>query len=122
MQFGDKLRLLRQRRGMTINELAQLTGYATHSRISQFETGKRKPTLEFVYKVAEVFGVSFDLLLNGELELDNEPPDDEKESTSWKRTLFYRLAPIWDVRNDRSIGISIASVFFPILQGLYLHF
>ncbi len=74
MQFGEKLRLLRQRRGMTINELAQLTGYANHSRISQFETGKRKPTLEFVYKVAEVFGVSFDLLLNDELGLDNEPP------------------------------------------------
>lgn len=74
MQFGEKLRLLRQRRGMTINELAQLTGYANHSRISQFETGKRKPTLDFIYKVAEVFGVSFDLLLNDELELSNEPP------------------------------------------------
>ena len=55
---------------MTINELAQLTGYANHSRISQFETGKRKPTLDFVYKVAEVFSVSCDLLLNDDLDLD----------------------------------------------------
>ena len=70
MQFGEKLRLLRQRRGMTILELAELTGYATHSRVSQFETGKRKPTLEFVYKVAEVFGVSFDVLLNDNLDLE----------------------------------------------------
>ena len=82
MQFGDKLRLLRQHRGMTINELAQLTGYATHSRISQFETGKRKPTLEFVYKVSDVFGVSFDILLNDELELDHKPGSNEKASAS----------------------------------------
>ena len=70
MNFGEKLRTLRRRRGLTINQLAELTGYANHSRISQFETGKRKPTLEFVYKVAQVFGVSFDLLLNDELTLE----------------------------------------------------
>ena len=70
MKFGEKLRALRQRRGITLNELAQLTGYANHSRISQFETGKRKPTLDFVYKVAEVFGVSFDFLLNDNLDLE----------------------------------------------------
>ena len=70
MKFGEKLRTLRHRRGMTLIELAELTGYANHSRISQFETGKRKPTLDFVYKVAEVFGVSFDLLLNDSLELE----------------------------------------------------
>lgn len=70
MNFGEKLRTLRQRRGLTINQLAELTGYANHSRISQFETGKRKPTLEFVYKVSQVFGVSFDLLLNDELTLE----------------------------------------------------
>ncbi len=68
MQFGEKLRILRQRRGMTLNELAELTGYATHSPLSQFETGKRKPTLDFVYKVAEVFGISFDLLLNDKID------------------------------------------------------
>jgi transcriptional regulator with XRE-family HTH domain len=72
MEFGEKLRILRERRGMTLNELAKLTGYATHSPLSLFENGKRKPTLDFVYKVAEVFGVSFDLLLNDNLELESE--------------------------------------------------
>ena len=70
-RFGEKLRLLRKRRGMTIKALAAATDYATHSHISEIETGKRKPTLDFVYKVAEVFGVSFDVLLNEELELDD---------------------------------------------------
>ncbi|MFN8494135.1 MAG: helix-turn-helix transcriptional regulator [Caldilineaceae bacterium] len=71
MQFSEKLRRLRQRRNMTLMELAELTGYANHTPLSQFETGKRKPTLDFVYKVAAVFGVSFDLLLNDELDLDD---------------------------------------------------
>ena len=51
MRFGEKLRILRQRRSMILNELVQLTGYATHTPLSQIETGKRKPTLDFVYKV-----------------------------------------------------------------------
>ena len=71
MQFGEKLRILRQRRGMTLNELAELTGYATHAPLSQIETGKRKPTLDFVYKVADVFGISFDVLLNDNLGLED---------------------------------------------------
>ncbi|MEZ4865895.1 MAG: helix-turn-helix transcriptional regulator [Caldilineaceae bacterium] len=70
MEFGEKVRILRERRGMTLNELAKLTGYATHTPLSLLESGKRKPTLDFVYKVAEVFGVSFDLLLNEEVELE----------------------------------------------------
>ncbi|MEZ4735587.1 MAG: helix-turn-helix transcriptional regulator [Caldilineaceae bacterium] len=70
MEFGEKLRLLRERRGMTLNELAKLTGYTTHTPLSLIENGKRKPTLDFVYKVAEVFGVSFDLLLNDSLDLE----------------------------------------------------
>jgi len=70
MKFSEKLRILRERRGMTLKELAELTGYATHSPLSLFETGKRKPTLDFVYKVAEVFEVSFDLLLNDDLDLE----------------------------------------------------
>jgi transcriptional regulator with XRE-family HTH domain len=68
--FGEKLRLLRKRHGYTIKELAPLTGYATHSHISEIENGKKKPPLDFVMKVASLFQVSLDHLLNDDIELD----------------------------------------------------
>ena len=69
-KFGEKLRILRKRQGITLKELAPLTGYATHSHISEIESSKKKPPLDFVMKVASLFQVSLDRLLNDEIELE----------------------------------------------------
>jgi transcriptional regulator with XRE-family HTH domain len=69
-RFGEKLRTLRKRHNMTLKELARVTDYATHSHISEIETGKRRPPLEFALKVGRLFDVSLDRLLKDELELD----------------------------------------------------
>ena len=69
-KFGEKLRILRKRQGITLKELAPLTGYATHSHISEIESGKKKPPLEFVMKVASLFHISLDQLLNDDRDLD----------------------------------------------------
>lgn len=69
-RFGEKLRTLRKRRGLTMEELALEMGLTAHGHISNVETGKKKPSLEFVLKVAGIFEVSLDQLLRDELELD----------------------------------------------------
>lgn len=71
-RFGEKLRTLRQRNGMTLTELAEALGYApqTTGYISNFETGKRKPTLELVIKVANFFQVTTDQLVRDDLEVE----------------------------------------------------
>ncbi len=69
-RFGEKLRTLRKRRGMTIKELAQAIGQTTHSHISELETGRRPPSLEIALKISRMFGVSVDKLVKDELELD----------------------------------------------------
>ena len=69
--FGDKLRRLRIQQGLTQRGLAHALGYTNaHAYISDFETGKRRPTAEFVLKVARYFNVSADRLLKDELDLD----------------------------------------------------
>ncbi|THA32478.1 XRE family transcriptional regulator [Streptomyces sp. A1277] len=53
--FGERLRRLRDERGWTQDELADLMGYsATH--ISAVETGRRPPTLRFANRADRVFG------------------------------------------------------------------
>ena len=69
-RFGEKLRSLRKQHGMTIKDLARVTGYATHSHISEMETGKKKPLLEFAVKVADLFNVSIDQLVRDELDIE----------------------------------------------------
>jgi transcriptional regulator with XRE-family HTH domain len=69
-RFGEKLRILRKRHGMTLKELAGKTSYSTHSHISEIETGKKKPPLEFAIQVGRLFDVSLDRLLKDELEID----------------------------------------------------
>jgi len=69
-RFGEKLRTLRTRHGMTIRDLTRALGYAGSGYVSEVETGKRVPTAEFVLKTARLFDVSADRLLKDELEID----------------------------------------------------
>jgi transcriptional regulator with XRE-family HTH domain len=68
-RFGEKLRTLRVRRGMTLKELAGELGLTAHGYISELEAGKKLPTAEFVLNVARLFEVTTDELLKDELEV-----------------------------------------------------
>jgi transcriptional regulator with XRE-family HTH domain len=68
-RFGKKLRALRKLHGMSIQDLAQRLGYSAHGYISEIETGKKPPTLEFALKIAVLFRVSTDQLLNDHLDI-----------------------------------------------------
>lgn len=69
-RFGEKLRTLREQRGLTLRELAEALGYPSHGYIGNLESGRRKPTLEMALKIARFFGVSVDQLADDQLELD----------------------------------------------------
>lgn len=69
-RFGEKLRVLRTQRGITVRELARALGYTAHSYIGDVELGRRRPTADFVLKVAQFFEVSTDSLMRDELDLE----------------------------------------------------
>ncbi len=69
-RFGEKLRALREQRDISMRELARELGFASHAHISRIEADRKKPTLEFVLAVAQFFKVSFDQLMNDDLELE----------------------------------------------------
>lgn len=69
-RFGEKLRKLREQRGMTVRTLAQTLGYTTHSYISEVESGKKLPSRHLMAEVARLFAVSYDKLLDDNQEIE----------------------------------------------------
>jgi transcriptional regulator with XRE-family HTH domain len=69
-RFGEKVHALRTNRGMTVRDLAQALGYTAHSYVGDVENGKRRPTADFVLKVALLFSVSTDVLMRDDLDLN----------------------------------------------------
>jgi transcriptional regulator with XRE-family HTH domain len=68
-KFGEKLRILRTRRGLTTRELGELLG-VNQSHVTRMEQGKRIPNVAMVIKIAAIFGVTVDQLVQDELGLD----------------------------------------------------
>lgn len=59
--FAERIKELRMERGYTHKQLADLLGIS-ESSVSMWETGQRSPTKNRMYRIAELFDVSFDYL------------------------------------------------------------
>ena len=59
---GSNLRVLRQRRNMSLDEAARLTG-VSRTLLGQIELGKAPPSVSVVWKLAQAFKVHFSALL-----------------------------------------------------------
>ena len=71
-RFGEKLRTLRLKHGMTVRELAHALGYTAHSHIGEVEQGHQKPSIDFALRISRFFDVTMDQLTKDELEVDEE--------------------------------------------------
>lgn len=56
LQFGNKIRELRETRKLTQAELAEMVGFSTNF-VGMIERGKRNTTVSNVFKFAEALGV-----------------------------------------------------------------
>ena len=68
-RFGEKLRSLRERRGLSYRQLAAALGVA-HSHLAGLEAGAHQPSAELILKIAHYFGVSTDQLMQDTLEVE----------------------------------------------------
>lgn len=59
---GPRLRELRRRHGLTLADLAEQTGI-NQSTLSRLEGGTRKPTLEMLFPLAELYAIPLDELV-----------------------------------------------------------
>ena len=63
--FGDKIKLYRENKKMTQNEVADILGVSS-ATISKYESGALEPNIESLKRLAELFEISIDELLNDE--------------------------------------------------------
>lgn len=62
ISIGDKLRVLREERGLTLKEMSDATGHS-FSYLSEIEKNSTQPSLETVKQLADFFGVQIKLLV-----------------------------------------------------------
>lgn len=58
----NRVRELRKERDMTLKEMGERLGVGEMA-VSNYETGRRQPSLETVKRIADIFGVTVDYLL-----------------------------------------------------------
>ena len=83
-KFHEKLKVLRKKKGLTQQEVADLV-HVDRVRITNWENGKREPNFENISMLACIFDVSIDFLLSENLEISKETYLKLKEE---KKNLF----------------------------------
>ena len=68
MEIGERLRSIREAKGMTIYKLSQETGIA-HNHISDLERGTRKPSVETLRRLVVPLGITLSELFSNESEV-----------------------------------------------------
>ena len=68
-RFGEKLRTLRNRQGLTLRQLGTMLN-VSHTFIAQLEKGEKTPNVAMVLRVSQIFAVSTDALIKDEVELE----------------------------------------------------
>ncbi|MBN1220504.1 MAG: helix-turn-helix transcriptional regulator [Anaerolineae bacterium] len=69
-KFGEKLRALRNRRGLTLRQLSNMLD-VDYGYVGRMERGEKIPNVAMVLKISQIFDVSTDVLLKDELELES---------------------------------------------------
>lgn len=65
VNVGSLVRRERERRGLSLRELARRVGVSA-SMLSQVETGRTRPSVSTIYAIAAELGVSIDALVSGD--------------------------------------------------------
>jgi transcriptional regulator with XRE-family HTH domain len=74
-RLGDKLRAIRECRGWTLDQMAEAVGRTEASRrarVYEWEEGIRQPDLPTLLVYAQICGVSTDVLIDDDAELNLE--------------------------------------------------
>ena len=95
VEFGEKIKQLREEQGMTQQSMAEKL-YVTRQAVSRWECGARYPDLLTTKKIAQILGTSIDELLSGEELRENieKEPVLAQPVENRMQTILYTIASI----------------------------
>ena len=82
--MGDRIREHRIKAGLSQDALAELVGVSRQA-VTKWESGASSPTAANLFKLAEIFGTTVDLLTDKEKSEENKISDGEKEKKDGRK-------------------------------------
>ena len=98
MTLGERIKACRQQAGMSQEKVAELMGISRQA-VTKWETNKSAPSTENLFKLAEIFGTTVDLLM----------PEQEAETKTTEQVLPIQFS---EPKTILTIAILIAILFF----------
>lgn len=102
-QVGPRLRALRQERNLTLSDVSDATGISV-SKLSRLESGQRRPTLDVLIPLAQVYRLQLDDLVGAPA--TGDPRLRPKPVTRYGMT--------WIPLSERPGGVQAAKLIMPV--------
>lgn len=99
--FDDRLKNLRKSHGMSQAEIANILGLKPRTYVS-YENNEREPDSQVLIKIAQLFDVSIDYLLNFSADTNISVPISQREKNI---ILAYRNQPEMQLAVERLLGV-----------------
>jgi len=90
MNFGERLKAERTRKGWTQDELAEKL-FVSRQSVSKWENGANYPNIEILIKLSDLFGVTIDELLRSDEELTRKVIKDSKQLKYPRLKFFFDI-------------------------------
>lgn len=78
MNFGEKIKAERNKKGWTQDELAEML-FVSRQSVSKWEKGLNYPSIEIIIKISDLFGLTIDELLRSDEELTKKVIKESKQ-------------------------------------------
>jgi transcriptional regulator with XRE-family HTH domain len=97
MTLGERIKTCRQQAGMSQEKVAELVGISRQA-VTKWETNQSAPSTENLFKLAEIFGTTVDLLLHEEASgEDTQAEAITEEQASFELNSLYKKKSFWIV-------------------------
>lgn len=110
MLFQEKLKQFRQERGLTQLQFAELCNLS-RTTITELETGKKKPTLKLIQKIAKASNN------NIEYWLDTDNDEIKVNNFEGLELIIKKLAETGDISKDGELNEKAKTLLLQILEA-----
>ena len=98
MTLGERIKTCRQQAGMSQEKVAELVGISRQA-VTKWETNQSAPSTENLFKLAEIFGTTVDLLLPAENSVEETSAQaievTVKEQAPFELDSLYKKKSFW---------------------------